>query len=67
MPRPSGKPLRRSTDHKIIAGVCGGIAEWRGWRPTTVRLIYVTISIISAGFPGIFVYLLLWLALPKQV
>ena len=58
-------PLRRSRRHKMIAGVCGGIAEWLGWDPTLVRVLYVVISIVSVAFPGILVYLLLWLIMPK--
>lgn len=56
--------LRRSRD-KILAGVCGGIADWMDWDPTLVRVLYVLISIASAAFPGILVYLLLWLLMPK--
>ncbi len=58
-------PLRRSRRHKMIAGVCGGIAEWLGWDPTLVRVLYVVISIVSVAFPGILVYLLLWIIMPK--
>ncbi|MGE5351138.1 MAG: PspC domain-containing protein [Acidobacteriota bacterium] len=56
-------PLRRSSN-KIIAGVCGGIAEWLGWDPTIVRIAYVLISIFSAAFPGILVYIILWIVMP---
>lgn len=49
----------------MIAGVCGGIAEWLGWDPTVVRIVYVAVSIISAAFPGMLVYLLLWIIMPK--
>jgi phage shock protein PspC (stress-responsive transcriptional regulator) len=48
----------------MIAGVCGGIAEWVGWKPDRVRIAYVILSILSAAFPGIIVYLLLWLLMP---
>ena len=58
-------PLHRSTSDKIIAGVCGGIAEWLGWGSTTVRVLYVLISILSVAFPGILVYLILWFLMPK--
>ena len=50
----------------MIAGVCGGIAEWLGWNPTVVRVLYVLASILSAAFPGILVYLLLWLLIPAR-
>ncbi len=57
-------PLKRS-NNKMIAGVCGGIAEWLGWDPTIVRVGYVLLSIFSAAFPGILVYIILWVVMPK--
>jgi phage shock protein PspC (stress-responsive transcriptional regulator) len=57
--------LRRSSSNRIIAGVCGGLADWLGWNPTTVRVLYVVVSILSAAFPGALVYLILWLIMPK--
>jgi len=56
--------LCRSRKDKMIAGVCGGIAEWMGWDPTVVRLAYLLLSILSAAFPGLLVYLILWLVTP---
>jgi len=53
----------RSREHKIIAGVCGGIAERFGMRPTTVRLLFL-LSCILPG-PQFVIYLLLWILLPK--
>jgi len=58
-------PLYRSNRNSIIAGVCGGIAEWLGWDPTTVRILYVLVSILSAAFPGIIVYIILWILMPR--
>ncbi len=58
-------PLYRSSRSKILGGVCGGIAEWLGWDPTMVRVLYVLASILSAGFPGTIVYIVLWLVVPK--
>ena len=49
----------------MIAGVCGGLAEWLGWSPMWVRLLYILISIISVAFPGIIVYIILWIVMPK--
>ena len=54
----------KKSRNRIIAGVCGGIAEWLGWSPTTVRILYVLVSILSAAFPGILVYLVLWFVMP---
>ena len=58
--------LYRSNQHKMIAGVMGGIAERFGWDVTILRIVFVLISIFSAGFPGILVYLILWFVRPKQ-
>lgn len=58
-------PLHRSTSKRMIAGVCGGIAEWLGWDPTFVRIAYVALSVLSVAFPGIIVYLILWLLMPR--
>ncbi len=56
--------LRRSRTDRMIGGVCGGIAEWLGWTPTRVRVLYVLVSVLSAGFPGILVYVVLWIVIP---
>lgn len=58
-------PLRRSRRHRVIAGVCGGLAEWLGWDPTVVRVLYVLVSVFSAAFPGLLVYLVLWLVMAE--
>jgi phage shock protein PspC (stress-responsive transcriptional regulator) len=58
--------LTRSTHDRILAGVCGGLARYLGWSPFRVRVAYVLVSILSAAFPGILVYLLLWFLMPKD-
>jgi phage shock protein PspC (stress-responsive transcriptional regulator) len=58
-------PLYRSQKNKILGGVCGGIAEWLGWSPAWVRLLYVVVSVLSAAFPGTIVYIILWIVVPK--
>ena len=55
--------LTRSRDH-WIGGVCGGIAEYVGWPPLAVRMIFVLVSVVSAVFPGILVYVVLWALMP---
>jgi phage shock protein PspC (stress-responsive transcriptional regulator) len=50
----------------MIAGVCGGIAEWLGWNASLVRIFYVLVSILSAAFPGIVVYIVLWILMPER-
>lgn len=60
------KKLTRSARHRMIAGICGGLADYLGWDPTMVRLVYVLISILSAAFPGILVYIIAWLIIPEE-
>jgi phage shock protein C len=61
----TGHPLRRSRRHRMVAGVCGGLADWLGMNPSLVRVLYVVVSVCSAAFPGILVYLVLWVVLPQ--
>ncbi|MEV0252184.1 PspC domain-containing protein [Nocardia sp. NPDC050712] len=56
--------LTRSTHDKWIAGVCGGLAEYFGWSPNVVRLLFV-LSCLLPG-PQFVVYLVLWLVIPKK-
>jgi phage shock protein C len=58
------RKLTRSRRHKIIAGVCGGLAEYFELDPTVVRVAYVLISIISVAFPGILAYIILMFVMP---
>lgn len=60
------KKLMRSREHNIIAGVMGGIAQYLGWSPLKVRLLFVIISCISAAVPGILIYLVLWFLMPLE-
>jgi phage shock protein PspC (stress-responsive transcriptional regulator) len=50
----------------MIAGVCGGLAEYIGWDPAMVRIIYVLVSVLSAAFPGILVYIIAWFIMPDD-
>lgn len=58
--------LQRSSTNKWIAGVCAGIAHRLGWDPTLVRIGYVLVSILSAGFPGVLIYIVLWILMPRE-
>jgi phage shock protein PspC (stress-responsive transcriptional regulator) len=58
--------LARSRNDRVLAGVMGGIARRFGWNSTLLRVLYVVVSIASAGFPGILVYLILWLLMPEE-
>jgi len=58
--------LSRSRNDRVLAGVMGGIARRFGWNSTLVRVLFVLVSILSAAFPGIIVYLILWLLMPEE-
>jgi len=65
MVEPRGS-LRRSRSQHIIAGVCGGFAEWLGWDVRLVRALYVLVSVFSAAFPGVLAYIILWVVIPEE-
>jgi phage shock protein C len=54
------------SNNRVLAGVCGGIADYLGWSRFRVRLLYVIVSILSAAFPGIIVYIVLWFLMPSR-
>ncbi len=60
------KRLYRSDKNKVIAGIMGGIGEYANIDPVVIRACYLAITIFSAVFPGILVYLLLILVIPKE-
>ena len=57
--------LRRSRSNRMIAGVIGGLARYFGIDATMARVLYVILSVVSAAFPGLLVYILLWLIMPE--
>ena len=62
-PRP---PLRRSRSNRMIAGVVGGLSKHFDIDPTLGRILYVILSVGSAAFPGLLVYILLWIFVPEE-
>lgn len=58
------KKLYRSPN-RIIAGVCGGIAEYFDVDPTLIRVIYMILSLFSAAFPGFLLYIILMILIPN--
>ena len=50
----------------MIAGVCSGLAKYLGWDADKLRIVYVLVSLLSAAFPGILVYLILWFVMPEE-
>ena len=57
------KQLRRSTENKVIAGVCGGIAEYFGLDPTLVRLGWVLFC--ALGGSGVLAYIIAAIIIPE--
>lgn len=60
------KKLTRSTSDKVVAGVLGGVAEYFGFDITLVRLLFVLAAIFSAAFPGLLVYIIMWVVIPVK-
>ena len=58
--------LRRSRTNRVIAGVIGGLAERFGVDATLLRAVYVIASVVSVAFPGILVYVILWVVVPEE-
>ena len=65
--QPEGpKRLKRSITDKMLAGVCSGIAKYSSVDPTVVRLIFAFATIFTAVFPGVLIYIVLWIIVPKE-
>jgi phage shock protein C len=59
------KRLHRSRSEKMIAGVCGGLAEYLDMDPTLVRLLWVLVVLLAGS--GILAYLILWVVIPLDL
>ena len=59
------KKLTRSRD-RVVAGVCSGIADYFGLDPALTRVGYILLSILSVAFPGLLVYIILWIVMPEN-
>lgn len=60
----SSKNLHRNPEQRVIAGVCSGIAEYLSLDPVIVRLVFFLLAVIAGG--GVFIYIVLWIILPKN-
>ena len=58
--------LYRSRRNRMVAGVVGGLAEYIGIDPTLARVVFVVASVMSAAFPGLLLYLVLWAITPEE-
>jgi len=59
------KRLRRSVTQKVVLGVCGGLAEYLDIDAVPVRLLFAVVTFFTGIFPGLVVYLILGIAMPK--
>jgi len=60
------KRLTLSDTDKKFAGVCGGIAEYLEIDPTLVRIGYAALTLLTTGFPGLTLYLIMWAVVPRR-
>jgi phage shock protein PspC (stress-responsive transcriptional regulator) len=60
-----GDKLTRSRSNRMIGGVVAGIARYFGFDVTLARFLYVILSVVSVAFPGILVYIILWIIMPE--
>lgn len=56
--------ITRSSTNRMLAGVCGGLAEHLGWSPFRMRLVWVLATVFTA-FAGVIAYVALWYLMPK--
>jgi len=61
----SPKRLIRSRTDRMIAGVCGGLAEYFDLDVSIIRILFVVLTIFTAAFPGILVYIIMWIVVPE--
>lgn len=60
------KKLYRSSNNKMLSGVCAGFADFIGIDPTIVRVIYALVSFFLGGFPGVIIYIMLSIIIPED-
>ena len=60
------KRLTRSRNDRMLAGICGGLANYLDVDPTIIRLIFALATFFTVVFPGILIYLIMWVVVPKE-
>ena len=64
-PPPPPRPFRRSRSDKKLAGLCGAFAQYYGWDPTLVRLLFVVGVFVTGGALAM-AYLIGWIIVPDE-
>ncbi len=59
-----GKRLYRARKERMIAGVCGGLAQYLGVDPSLVRLVFLLLGLTVGG--GFLAYLICWIVIPEE-
>ncbi len=60
------RKLMRSRKHRMVAGICGGVADYFGIDPTIVRVIFALILIFGVFVPPILLYVVLYFIIPEE-
>ncbi|MGH2813530.1 MAG: PspC domain-containing protein [Actinomycetota bacterium] len=60
----AGRKLYRSNTNRMLAGVCGGLAEYFNLDPTLIRVLFIVLAVL--GGSGVVLYLAMWIIVPKQ-
>lgn len=60
------RKLYKSTNNKMLSGVCAGFADFIGIDPTIVRVLYALVSFFTGGFPGVIIYIMLAIIIPED-
>lgn len=50
----------------MLAGVCAGIAEYLDVDATVVRVLYAALTLFTAGFPGVLLYIVMMILMPND-
>ena len=58
--------LKRPVKNRMLAGVCACLAERMDLDPSIVRIGYVLLSLFTAGFPGLLIYIVAWIIIPEE-
>ncbi len=59
--------LKRPINNRMVAGVCACFAERMDLDPSLVRIGYVLLSLFTAGFPGLLIYIIAWIIIPGEM
>jgi phage shock protein C len=58
------RKLYRSKTDRMLAGVCGGLAEYFNTDPTLIRVLFVLLTVLGGAGP--IIYLAMWIIVPNQ-